>query len=280
MWRSRVTAPACTTHRPARKSSAPGSRTSPSGSMPIRPAPRTVNPTWCATSHSMAAVRSTPTSPLPMPTCGALIHPIAVRVTRTASPLAAAAQAAMAPVTTSGRAGRLPAPSSDSGAEVGRACSETATDPILTTPARRPKQARRTGLALHDVADQSGGLAGGLADADAGLLQRFFLGLGGTGGAGDDRAGVPHRLAFGRGEPGHVPDDRLGQVLLDEGSGALLGVAADLADHHDGVGLGVLLEGLQAVDVRGPDHRVATDPDGGGEADDRDHAHRLPAGLR
>ena len=78
--------------------------------MPIRPAPRTVNPTWCATSHSMAAVRSTPPSPLPMPTCGAVIHPIAVSVTRTASPLAAAAQAAMAPVTTSGRAGRPPAP--------------------------------------------------------------------------------------------------------------------------------------------------------------------------
>src|SRR5579863_3240155 len=277
MWRSRVTAPACTTHRPARKSSAPGSSTSPSGSMPIRPTPRTVNPTWCATSHSMAAVRSTPPSPLPMPTCGAVIHPIAVRVTRTARPLAAAAQAAMPPVTTSGRAGRPPAPGFplDPGAEAGRACSETATHPILTTPARRPKQARRTGLAPHDVADQSGGLAGRLADADAGLLQRFLLGLGGTGGARDDRAGVPHRLALRRGEPGHVPHDRLGHVLLDEGSGALLGVAADLADHHDGVGLRVLLEGLQAVDVRGPDHRVAADPDRGGEPDVAQFVHHL-----
>ena len=73
--------------------------------MPIRPAPRTVKPTWCATSHSRAAVRSTPPSPVPMPTCGAVIQPIAVSVVRTASPLPAAAQAAMAPVTTSGRAG-------------------------------------------------------------------------------------------------------------------------------------------------------------------------------
>ena len=45
-----------------------------------------------------------------MPTCGAVIQPIAVRVVSTASPLAAAAQAAMAPVTTSGRAGPAPRP--------------------------------------------------------------------------------------------------------------------------------------------------------------------------
>ena len=73
--------------------------------MPIRPAPCTVKPTWCATSHSTAVVRSTPARPVPMPTCGAVIQPIAVRVVSTASPLAAAAQAAMPPVTTSGRAG-------------------------------------------------------------------------------------------------------------------------------------------------------------------------------
>ena len=73
--------------------------------MPIRPAPGTVTPTWCATSHSSAAVRSTPVSPVPMPTCGAVIQPIAVSVVSAASPLAAAAPAAMPPVTTSGRAG-------------------------------------------------------------------------------------------------------------------------------------------------------------------------------
>src|SRR5271165_2234115 len=75
----------------------------------------------------------------------------------------------------------------------------------------------------HDVADEGGGLAGGLADPDAGLFQGFLLGLGGAGGSGDDRAGVAHRLAFGRGEPGHVAHDRLGHVLLDVGPGALLG---------------------------------------------------------
>ena len=46
-----------------------------------------------------------------MPTCGAVIQPIAVSVVSTASPLAAAAQAvAMPPVTTSGRAGWVPGP--------------------------------------------------------------------------------------------------------------------------------------------------------------------------
>ncbi len=45
-----------------------------------------------------------------MPTCGAVIQPIAVSVVSTASPLAAAAHAAMPPVTTSGRAGRDPDP--------------------------------------------------------------------------------------------------------------------------------------------------------------------------
>src|SRR3712207_8514247 len=34
-----------------------------------------------------------------------------------------------------------------------------------------------------------------------------------------------------------VADDRLGDVGLDEVGGPLLGVATDLTDHHDGLGL-------------------------------------------
>ena len=142
-----------TTHRPATASSAPGSTTSPSGSRPIRPAPWTVTPTWCATSHSRAAVRSTPPSPVPRPTCGAVIQPIAVSVVSAASPLAAAANAAMPPVTTSGRAGRLGPPDparwpaaggrGSSGSRAGGASAETLTNPILATRLRLPKQARR-----------------------------------------------------------------------------------------------------------------------------------------
>ena len=88
-----------------------------------------------------------------MPTCGAVIQPIAVSVVSTASPLAAAAHAAMPPVTTSGRAGRAagpdPArsgPSADcgsSGSRAGGASAETLTHPILTPGRARPKQARR-----------------------------------------------------------------------------------------------------------------------------------------
>src|SRR3984957_21164137 len=85
--------------------------------------------------------------------------------------------------------------------------------------------------AVDDVADEGRGLARGLADADAGLLQGFLLGLGGSGRAGDDRARVPHGLALRGHEPGHVADDRLGHVLLDERGRPLLGVPADLADH-------------------------------------------------
>src|ERR1700721_311136 len=130
-----------------------------------------------------------------------------------------------------------------------------ATGPLLPTrsAARQIRSAgRRRGWrgslqALDDLADEGGGLARRLADADAGLLQGFLLGLGGAGGAGDDGAGVAHRLALGPGEARDVADDRLGDVLLDERRGAFLGVAADLADHDDGGGLRVVLEGGEAV---------------------------------
>src|SRR5690349_13205605 len=258
----------------------------------------------------MAAVRSTPPRPVPMPTCGAVIQPIAVSVTSTASPLAAAASAAMPPVTTSGLAGCCrglpPSPPSDAGGPLGSGASGTSAETLTHRSSQRSvsTHGRRAAVTsteragseciwcrdddtkcthnleaergtLEQSADEGGGLAGGLADPDAGLLQGFLLGLRRARGTRDDRAGVPHRLALRGGEPGHVADDRLGLVLVDAGSGPLLGVAADLADHHDGVGLRVLLERLQAVDVRGPDHRVAADADRGGEADVAQLVHHL-----
>src|SRR5690606_13896969 len=128
---------------------------------------------------------------------------------------------------------------------------------------------------LDDLPHDAGGLARGAADADADLLQGLLLGLRRTGRAGDDRAGVAHGLALGRGEPGDVAHDRLGHVLLDEGGGPLLRVPADLTDQHDRLGLRVLLERLEGVDVRGADDRVATDPDAGGEADVPQLVHEL-----
>ena len=89
-----------------------------------------------------------------MPTCGAVIQPIAVSVVSAASPLAAAAHAAMPPVTTSGRAGRAPGPDparpgaagdcGSSGSRAGGASAETLTTPILATVHPQPKQARRS----------------------------------------------------------------------------------------------------------------------------------------
>ena len=101
-WR-RATSPERTTQRPACHSSAPGISSRPSGSMPICPAPCSAKATWWAASQSVIAVRSTPGRPLPKPACGAVIHPIAVSVVSSATPVPATALAAMAPVTASGR---------------------------------------------------------------------------------------------------------------------------------------------------------------------------------
>ena len=114
-----------------------------------------------------------------------------------------------------------------------------------------------------------------LADLDADGLEGLLLGLRGARRAGHDRAGVAHRLALGGGEAGDVADDRLGDVVLDVRRRALLGVAADLADHDDRVGLGVGLERREAVDVRGADDGVAADAHGRGEAEVAQLVHHL-----
>ena len=58
---------------------------------------------------------------------------------------------------------------------------------------------------------------------------------------------------------------------------SLFGVAADFADHDDGVGVGVFVEELDGVGVGGADDGVAADADAGGLADFqvRQLAHRF-----
>ena len=73
--------------------------------------------------------------------------------------------------------------------------------------------------------------------------------------------GVAHRLAGRRGEARDVGDDRLGDVLGDVLGGLLLGRAADLAGHHDQLGLGVGLEQRDDVDEARARDRVAADAD-------------------
>ena len=59
------------------------------------------------------------------------------------------------------------------------------------------------------------------------------------------------------------PDHRLLHVLLDVRGRRLFGVAADLADHDDGVRIRILVEQPQRIDEIGADDRVAADADAG-----------------
>ena len=93
-----------------------------------------------------------------------------------------------------------------------------------------------------------------LRHRDAGGRQRVHLGLGRPLGARDDGAGVAHLATRGRGDTGDVGRHRLRHVILDELGGALLLGTTDLADHHDGPGVGVGLERPQAVDEVGARH--------------------------
>src|SRR5690625_5244399 len=120
-------------------------------------------------------------------------------------------------------------------------------------------------LRFEDLPHERGSLGWGLADLHTRGFECLLLRLGGSGGAGDDRTGVAHRLALRGGEPGDVADDRLGHVFLDVVRGAFLGVAADLTDHHDDVGLLVRFEFPDRIDVGGADDRVPADADRRGE---------------
>src|SRR5690606_24800025 len=119
------------------------------------------------------------------------------------------------------------------------------------------------------------GLGRRLADLHARGLEGLLLGLRRTRGTGDDGARVAHRLALRGGEARDVPNDRLRDVLGDEVRGPLLGVTADLTDHHDDRRLRVGLERLEGVDVRGADDRVTADTHARREADVTQLVHHL-----
>ena len=97
--------------------------------------------------------------------------------------------------------------------------------------------------------------------------QCLHLGRSGALAAGDDGAGVAHLLAGRGGHTGDVGATGLRHLRRDELGRLLLGRAADLADHHDGLGLGVGLERLQAVDEGRARDRVAADAHAGRDAD-------------
>ena len=103
--------------------------------------------------------------------------------------------------------------------------------------------------------------AGAFDDVDAGGGESLHLVGRGALASGDDRSGVAHATARRRGLPGDEADDRLLHVLLDVRGGGLFGGAADFADEDDRLGLGIFVEQLERVDMRGADDRVAADAD-------------------
>src|SRR5262249_5448631 len=86
---------------------------------------------------------------------------------------------------------------------------------------------------------------------------------GGAAAAGDDGAGVAHALAGGGGAAGDEADDGLLHVRLNPCGGGFFIAAADLADHHDGLGLRVIIEEFEKIDVAGADDGIAADADAG-----------------
>src|SRR5476651_2386127 len=87
---------------------------------------------------------------------------------------------------------------------------------------------------------------------------------------------MTHAAAGRRGAAGDEADDRLfGAGRLQILGAHDLGVAADLADHDDALGLGIPHEHFQALDEVGAIHRVAADADAGrlAEADSRGLGH-------
>src|SRR5262249_8497641 len=107
-------------------------------------------------------------------------------------------------------------------------------------------------------------------DTDPGGFHRRDLGFGIALAAGNDGAGMAHAPARRSRAAGDETHHGLlaaapGLILVDFG-GTLLGRAADLADHDDGLGPVVAEEHGQHVDEVGAFHRIAADADRGGLA--------------
>src|SRR5262249_41596234 len=75
----------------------------------------------------------------------------------------------------------------------------------------------------------------------------------------DDRAGVSHTATRRRSLASNEADDRLRNIGFDEFGGALFGVAADFADHYDGMSLGIFVEHANGVEEGRPDDGIAAD---------------------
>lgn len=101
----------------------------------------------------------------------------------------------------------------------------------------------------------------------AGLLEGFDFGVGGTGGfaAGgfDDGARMAHAFAGGCGSACDERCDGFGDMFCDEGCSFFFVGASDFADHQNAIGIRVVLEHAQAVDVVHASDGIASDADAG-----------------
>ena len=113
----------------------------------------------------------------------------------------------------------------------------------------------------HHTRDCFADVSGALDGVNSGGSHRFVLFHGRAVPAADDRAGVTHAAARRRGLSGDESDDRLLHMLLDELRRNFFGVAADFADHHDRVRVGIVVEHANRIEKAGADDRIAADAD-------------------
>src|SRR5690606_10818711 len=79
----------------------------------------------------------------------------------------------------------------------------------------------------------------------------------------NDRTGMTHALARRRGNAGDKAYHRFLHVVLDPACAGFLCIAADLADHDDSIGVRIIIEHAQHVDVLQARNRIAADTDDG-----------------
>ena len=108
----------------------------------------------------------------------------------------------------------------------------------------------REALRSHRLFQQHRNLGRRIRHPDAGGFEGGHLLRRRARAAGDDRAGVAHPLAWRRGLAGDEADHGLVTCALMKRGRFFLVRAADLADHHDRVGLRVGLEERQDIDER------------------------------
>src|SRR5690606_12563015 len=142
--------------------------------------------------------------------------------------------------------------------------------PLTCVHPHRSAVQARTGVAgsgeLHPhrlcSADEGVGHFGWcISNLDTALLEDGDLRGRGVLGAADDGTGVAHAAAGGGRGTGDETCDRLLAVQLDPTGGLDLGVAADFADHDDAMGVGVVIEHLDHVEMRRAVHGITPDAD-------------------